>query len=56
MHSIKTMLKTVQELFSLLWAKQLGWLIPMVLFLFLFGFILVLGSSTPAGPFIYTLF
>lgn len=44
------------ELFSYLWRRKLWWLIPMVSVLMLFGILIVVGSATGVGPFIYTLF
>lgn len=32
------------------------WLYPIIIFLMLIGFLIVIGGSTAAGPFIYTLF
>ncbi len=44
------------ELLSFLWRRKLYWMIPMVLTLFIFAIIIILGSSGPGGVFIYTLF
>lgn len=44
------------ELFTFLWRRKMWWLIPMMTVIVLFGLMIVLGSSTPLGPFIYTLF
>jgi hypothetical protein len=44
------------ELLSFLWKRKLYWLIPMMITLLLFAVIIVLGSTGPAGAFIYTLF
>ena len=44
------------ELLSFLWKRKLYWLIPMMVTLLLFAVIIILGSSGPAGSFIYTLF
>ena len=43
------------ELLGFLWRRKLYWLIPMMLTLFLFAIIIVLGSSSGLAPFIYTL-
>jgi hypothetical protein len=32
------------------------WLFPLVVFLLLFGILLLLATATPVGPFIYALF
>ena len=44
------------ELVAFLWHRKMWWMIPMVVVLLFFGLIIVVGSSTGVGPFIYTLF
>lgn len=44
------------ELLSFLWKRKLYWLIPMMLVLFIFAIIIIIGSTGPGGAFIYTLF
>ena len=44
------------ELLVFLWKRKLWWLIPMVAVLLAFGIVIVVGGSTGAGPFVYTLF
>lgn len=44
------------ELVRFLWKQKLWWLTPMIAMLILLGAIIMLGQSTAAGPFIYTLF
>ncbi len=44
------------EFLGFLWARKLWWLIPMVVVLLIFGFLLILATSSGLGPFIYTLF
>ena len=44
------------ELLAFLWHRKMWWMIPMVAVLLFFGLIIVVGSSTGVGPFIYTLF
>jgi hypothetical protein len=44
------------QLLSYLWMNKRWWLIPMVASLILLGLILILATSSPLGPFIYTLF
>ena len=46
----------VGELFQFLWQNKRWWLIPVIVVLFLIGFILIFSQSTALGPFIYTLF
>ena len=43
------------ELFAFLWRRKLWWLIPMMAVIVLFALMIMLGSATPLGPFIYTL-
>ena len=44
------------ELIEFLWARKLWWLIPLVSMLLLLGMLIVFGSASGVGPFIYTLF
>lgn len=46
----------VGEFLKFLWARKLWWLIPMVVVLLFFGFLLIFASSSGIGPFIYTFF
>jgi len=46
----------VGEFLKFLWARKLWWLIPMVVMLLLFGFLLIFANASGIGPFIYTLF
>ena len=44
------------ELMAFLWHRKLWWIMPLVAVLVLFGIVIVVGSTTGVGPFIYTLF
>ena len=44
------------ELLGFLWHRKLWWMFPLVIILLFFGLLIVVGSSTGVGPFIYTLF
>lgn len=44
------------ELLAFLWARKLWWMIPMILVLVLFAFILLFATQTGVAPFVYTLF
>jgi hypothetical protein len=44
------------ELIIFLWQHKMWWMIPLVAVLLFFGLIIVFGSATGVGPFIYTLF
>lgn len=56
MRGILTQMGILGELLQFLWARKLYWLIPMILVLFVFALLIILGSAGPAAPFIYTLF
>jgi len=59
MQAIKSLLyrfSIAGELLGFLWERKLWWLIPMVVVLLVFGLLIVFGSATGVGPFIYTLF
>jgi drug/metabolite transporter superfamily protein YnfA len=49
-------LGVVGELIGFLWQRKLWWLIPMMIVLLLFGFLLAFASASGVGPFIYALF
>ncbi len=44
------------EMLQFMWQRKLYWLLPMIITLILFGVIIAIGSATPLGPAIYTLF
>ncbi|MCY3780470.1 MAG: DUF5989 family protein [Chloroflexi bacterium] len=44
------------ELLAFLWKRKLYWMLPMVITLLVFALLIVVGGSSPAGVFIYTLF
>jgi len=56
MTAVRGIFGTLRELFALLWARRLWWLIPVIVVLLLFAGIIILGGTTGIGPFIYTLF
>ena len=56
LRSMKLRFATIHSLFGFLWHNKMGWLIPMVAVLFAFFLIIILGQSTPLGPFIYAIF
>ena len=49
-------LSAAGELLGFLWQRKMWWAIPMVMVLLFFGLLIVFGSTTGVGPFIYTLF
>ena len=44
------------DLLVFLWQAKMWWMIPVVAVLLLLGLLIVFGSTTGVGPFIYTLF
>lgn len=53
---IRNVVTTIAELFAFLAQRRTWWLVPMVVMLLFVAALIVLGSSTGLGPFIYTLF
>lgn len=49
-------LKESSELIEFLWHAKLWFLIPFMVLLLVFGFVLVFAVNTGVAPFIYTLF
>lgn len=44
------------ELLRYMWKRKWWWLIPLLFVLVVFGILLILGTTTGLGPFIYTIF
>jgi hypothetical protein len=44
------------ELLQFFWERKLWWLMPMLLLLLVFGFLIIFAQSSAIAPFIYTLF
>lgn len=44
----------IVEIFKFMWSKKAYWIVPVILFLIIMIFIIMLGSS-PVSPFIYTI-
>lgn len=53
---MKSILSTLREFGQFLWKEKMWWMIPMVMALVCLMVLIVLGSSSGVGPFIYTLF
>ena len=49
-------LSILSELWDFLKIRKKWWLAPIIIFLVLFGFMIVLTEGTAIAPFIYTLF
>jgi hypothetical protein len=54
--SFKNKFLIFSELIKFLWKAKLWWMIPMIFIMVLFSMMIILGTSTGLGPFIYTLF
>lgn len=54
--NMTTNLGVLGEFLQFLWDRKFWWLIPMVVVLLLFGFLLVFANASGIAPFIYTLF
>ena len=50
------MIELFKELLEFLKVNKKLWLLPILLFLFIFGGLLILTQGTAIAPFIYTLF
>ena len=44
------------ELLRFFWERKLWWLMPMLILLIIFGFLIIFAQSSAVAPFIYTLF
>ena len=56
MKVFKGVMGTLGELLRFFWQRRLWWIIPMVIVLLVFAFVIMLGGAAGVGPFIYTLF
>ncbi|MCL0031170.1 DUF5989 family protein [Dehalococcoidia bacterium] len=56
MRNLLDKLTIAKDLIRFLWDQRLWWAIPSVMVMLIFGIIVVIGSSSGVGPFIYTLF
>jgi uncharacterized membrane protein len=54
--AILSTMSVILELWRFLKTRKKFWLLPILLMLFLFAFLLVLAPGTALGPFLYTLF
>ena len=44
------------ELLRFFWERKLWWMMPMLILLIIFGFLIIFAQSSAVAPFIYTLF
>ena len=49
-------LTVVGDLFAFFWQRKMWWIFPLVFVLVVTGLLIVFGSTSGVGPFIYTLF
>jgi len=54
MHFLKHVVSLLREIFQFAWQYKVWWIIPVILFSFGIGILIVAGET--AAPFIYTLF
>jgi len=50
------MLSFLKEFFNFLRARKKYWLLPVIVVLALFGFLIILSQGSVIAPFIYTIF
>jgi len=52
---IRNRLGTMKGLLKFLWRKKIYWLIPLMIILFIFAGVIIIGATTGLGPLIYPL-
>ena len=50
------MISFIKEFFSFLKERKKYWLLPIIIFLAMFGILIVLSQGSALAPFIYTVF
>ena len=50
------MLEFIKEFLEFLFERKKYWLLPIIIVLALFGFLIVLSQGSAVAPFIYTIF
>ena len=50
------MIEFLEEFYDFLKVRKKYWLLPILIVLVLFGFLIVLSQGTAVAPFIYTIF
>lgn len=46
----------IKDFWKYLRVRKKWWLLPVIIFVLIIGVLLIIGSASPAGAFIYTLF
>jgi len=54
--SLRTHFEIFKDVWSLLRERKKWWLLPIIVFLVVFGVLVVISGSSAVAPFIYTLF
>ena len=49
-------LEIASELLRFFWERKLWWMMPMIILLIMFGFLIIFAQTSAIAPFIYTLF
>ncbi|MFU8860432.1 MAG: DUF5989 family protein [Cyclonatronaceae bacterium] len=49
-------MEIVRDLFNFVRERRKFWLVPVIFFLLILGFLIVIGGGSSVAPFIYTLF
>ncbi len=53
---LQTRFEIFRELIAFLWDQKLWWIIPMIVILVFFAFLVIFGQGSGLAPFVYTLF
>jgi len=56
LESMKSRVGIAGELLGFFWRSKVWWLVPMVVVLLVFGFLMIFAQTSALAPFIYTLF
>jgi hypothetical protein len=51
-----TEMEIVRDLYNFVRERKKFWLVPVIFFLLILGFLIVIGGGSSVAPFIYTLF
>jgi hypothetical protein len=54
--SVRSRAGIASELLGFFWRSKVWWLVPMVVVLLVFGFLMIFAQTSALAPFIYTLF
>ncbi|MFA6407530.1 MAG: DUF5989 family protein [Candidatus Paceibacterota bacterium] len=54
--SLSVRFSILKSLLSFFWRNRMWWIIPMLIVLSIFFFLMIFAQSSPLGPLIYTIF